>query len=163
VVLDFGPLASVRFRPIADISRLGDAASVSAHPKTSTLAFYVAFALWFTAMSYSGPGFYAWQLAPIVQDVLGLAMFGVFFVVAVLVVRRSLRRATFPWLDIAVVAGAIVGFEVVWRFCRTLAWDAFKLASLGLDISTPLIFLLGLIAVSAELGLFRSKSHQAAM
>lgn len=134
---------------------------MSVRPKSSTLAFYVAFALWFTAMSYSGPGFYAWQLAAIVQDILGLAMFGLFFVVAALVVRRSLKLTTFPWLDITVVAGAIVASELVWRFYRTLAWDAFKLASFGLDIATPLIVVLGLIAVNSELGLFRSKSHQA--
>ena len=155
--------ARVRFRPIADISRLGDAASVSARPNASTLAFYLAFAVWFTATRYSGPGFYAWQLAPVVQDALGVAMFGVFFVVTVLVVRRSIRTVTFPWLDVAVVAGAIVGFDLLWRFCRSLAWDAFKLTSFVLDVATPLIVVLGLMALSAELGRPRRKPHQAAM
>ena len=136
---------------------------MSRRPKASTLAFYVAFALWFTAMSYSGPSFYAWKLAPIVQDVLGLAIFGLFVIVAALVLRRSFRAAAFPWLDITVVAGALVGSELVWRFCRSLAWDAFKFASLALDIAAPLIVVLGLMAASAELGLLRSKSHQAAM
>lgn len=155
-------MPNVRFPHVADISRLVDVASVSSRPKVFTLAFYIAIALWFTATRYSGPGFYAWQVASVVQDVLGVAIFGVLLVVVALVVRRSIRVAIFPWVDLAVLAGAIIGFDLVWRLCRSLAWDAFKLTSIVLDIATPLIVALGLIAVSAELRLLRPKSQQAA-
>ncbi|KHL24222.1 hypothetical protein PK98_14640 [Croceibacterium mercuriale] len=131
---------------------MDDAALVSSRPEPSTVAFYVAFALWLTATGYGGSGFYAGQLAPVVQDVLSLALFAGFLIVVALVIRRSLRAAAFPWLDIAVVAGAFVGFELVWRYCRPLAWDAFKFASLSLDMAAPLVVALGLKAASAELG-----------
>lgn len=99
------------------------------------------------------PDFYAWHLTPIVQDVLFVAMVGVLFVVAAIAVRRSVRTATVPWLDIVVLVWAIIAFDLLWRFCRALAWDAFELASLVLDVATPIIIVMGSMAVSAELAL----------
>jgi hypothetical protein len=116
-----------------------------------TIMFYVAFALWFTATRYSSPGFYDWLLAPIVGDVLRLCTFALFFIVAILAVRRATRAASFPWLDGYIAGGAIVGFDLFWRFFLSpLARDAFKLASISLDIGTPLIAALGVGAMIAE-------------
>jgi hypothetical protein len=118
--------------------------------------------LWFTVLRYHGLGFYAWQFAPLVKDVLGFATFGAFVVVAALRVRRFIRTATFPWVDIALVGGAILGLDLLWRFCRSMAWDTFKLTSLGLDIATPLIVLLGLLSLKGELAQQWPKPRQAA-
>lgn len=144
--------ASGSFPPIADMSRLPDAAPMSARAKPFTIAFYVAFALWFTATSYSSPGFYGWLLAPIVGNILGFSLIALFLVVVVLAGRRAVREASFPWLDLAVVGCAIIGFDLFWRFYLSpLAWDAFKLTSIAVDVATPLIAALGLAAVVYEL------------
>jgi hypothetical protein len=125
---------------------------MSARAKPFTVAFYIAFALWFTATRYNSPNFYDWAFAPIVGNVLGLCTVALFFVIVGLAVRRAVRAASFPWLDVAVVGAAIIGFDLFWRFYLSpLAWDAFKLTSIALDIATPLIAALGLAAVVSEL------------
>lgn len=125
---------------------------MSARAKPFTIAFYIAFALWFTATRYSSPGFYGWLLAPIAGNVLGLSTTALFFAVVVLAARRAVREASFPWLDVAVVGCAIIGFDLFWRYYLSpLAWDAFKLTSIAIDIATPLIAALGLAAVVSEL------------
>lgn len=120
--------------------------------KPITIAFYIAFALWFTATRYGSPGFYGWLLAPVVVTVLMLGTFALFFMVVVLAARRGVKAASVPWLDAAVIACAIVGFDLFWRFYLSpFAWDAFKLTSIVLDIATPAIVALGLAAVVSEL------------
>ncbi len=120
--------------------------------KPLTVAFYIVFALWFTATRYSSPGFYGWVLAPVVATVLMLVPIALFLMVVVLAARRGGKAASFPWLDAVVIACAIIGFDLFWRFYLSpFAWDAFKLTSIVLDIATPVIVALGLAAVVSEL------------
>lgn len=117
-----------------------------------TIAFYVAFALWFTATGYSSPAFYGWLLAPVAGTVLMFSTVTLFLMVVVLVARQGAKTASFPWLDAAVVACAIVGFDLFWRFYLSpFAGNAFKLTSIVLDIATPAIAVLGLAAVVSRL------------
>lgn len=140
------------YRPIADIGGLADAARMTKRTKPLTVAFYIAFALWFTATRYSSPGFYGWLLAPVVGNVLMFGTIALFFMVVVLAVRRGVKATSFPWLDAAIIACAIIGFDLFWRFYLSpFAWDAFKLASIVLDMATPIIVALGLVAVVGEL------------
>jgi hypothetical protein len=121
---------------------------MDARPNTLTIAFYVTFALWFTATRYGPPGIYSWVLAPSVVSVLSLGPIVLFSIVAILAARRAVRAASFPWLDVAVVAGGIVGSDLFWRlYLSPHAWDAFKLTSIAFDIATPLIVALGVAAV----------------
>ncbi|MCJ8159940.1 hypothetical protein, partial [Sphingomonas sp. LaA6.9] len=138
--------------PVADTGGMADAARMSMRSKPLTVAFYIAFALWFTAIRYSSPGFYGWLLAPVVGTVLTLGTIALFFMVVVLAARRGVRAASFPWLNAAVIACAIIGFDLFWRFYLSpFAWDAFKLTSILLDMATPIIAALGLAAVVGEL------------
>lgn len=126
---------------------------MSMRSKPLTVAFYVAFALWFTAIRYSSPSFYGWLLAPVVGKVLALGTIALFFIVVVLAAWRGVKVASFPWVEAAVIGCAIIGFDLFWRFYLSpFAWDAFKLTSIVLDIATPLLATLGLFAVSGELG-----------
>ena len=119
--------------------------------KPLTVAFYVAFALWFTGTRYNLPGFYDWLLAPVVGTGLMLGTIALFVMVVVLAVRRGLKVALFPWLDAVVIAGAMIGFDLFWRFYLSpFAWDAFKFTSMVLDIATPIILVLGVAAVLSE-------------
>ena len=124
---------------------------MSARPKPFTVAFYVAFALWFTATRYSGPSFYSWLVAPVVETALGLGTVALFLITLIVAARRAVRTRSFPWLDLAVIGCAILGFDLFWRFYLSpLAWDAFKLTSIAIDIATPLIAALGLAAVVSK-------------
>jgi hypothetical protein len=49
---------------------------LSIRAKPLTIAFYVVFALWFTATRYSSPAFYGWLLAPAVVNILALGTVG---------------------------------------------------------------------------------------
>ena len=125
---------------------------MNARASTLTIAFYVAFSLWFTATRYSSPWFYGWVLAPSVGPLLGLGTIAIFFIVVVLAARRAVAAASFPWLDVAVVGGGIVGADLFWRFYlspHTL--DVFKLKSIAFDLATPLIAAFGLAAIVSEL------------
>lgn len=107
----------------------------------------MAFALWFTATRYSPPSFYSWLLSPAVTAALAFTTVALFLAVLVLVGWRALKARSFPWLDAAVVLSAVVGFDLLWRFFLSpLAWNAFKLTSIALDIATPLIVVLGIVA-----------------
>jgi hypothetical protein len=57
-----------------------------------TLAFYVAFALWFTATRYSPPSFYG----PMLTSLLGLATMATLVAVAVQVGLRAMQAVSFP-------------------------------------------------------------------
>ena len=82
---------------------------------------------------------------------MGNGIIALFFIVVVIAARRAVRAASFPWLEVAVVVCAIVGFDLFWRFYLSrFAWDAFKLTSIALDIAAPLIMALGLAAVIGE-------------
>lgn len=123
--------------------------SIRATPITVT--FYVAFALWGTATSYSSPSFYSWLLAPAAGTSLTLSVVGLFASVVILVARRGVRTAAFPWLDAALIAGAHLAFDLFWRFYLSpLAWNAFKLTSMVLDMATPIIVALGVAAVVSD-------------
>ena len=137
--------------PIADISGLADTARMSMRPKVLTIAFYILFALWFTASRYSTPGFYDWLLTPAIGTMLMSGSIAMFFMVIVLAARRGVKEASVPWLDAAVIACAIIGFDLLWRFYLSpFAWDAYKLTSIVLDMATPVIVAMGLAAVVSE-------------
>lgn len=124
---------------------------MSIRPKPLTLAFYIAFSLWVTATRYSGSSFYSWLVSPVVESALGLGTLALFLIAVILAARRAISTHSIPWLDIAVVGGAIVGFDLFWRFYLSpLAWDAFKLTSIAIDGASPLILALGLAAVVSE-------------
>jgi len=125
---------------------------MTAHAKTLTIAFYVAFALWFTATRYGPPGLYGRFLAPTVVNILYFCPILLFFIIAALAVRRAVRAASFPRLEVAAAGCAIVGSELFWRFYLSPhAWDAFKLTSIAFDLATPVIAALGLAVVVREL------------
>lgn len=139
--------SNVCFPPIADISGLNDVARMSGN-KSFVISFYVAFALWFTATRYSPPSFYSSFLSPAVTAALTFTTVALFLAVLVLVGWGALKARSFPWLDAAVAVGAVVGFDLFWRFFLSpLAWDAFKLTSIALGIATPLIVVLGVVAM----------------
>ncbi|MFN3819089.1 MAG: hypothetical protein ACK4R0_08855 [Blastomonas sp.] len=125
-----------------------------------TIAFYAAFALWFTAMSYSRPGFYSWLIHPFAQDALGLLLWGIFAAVVVAVAHRSIIAASMPWLDLVAFGCAVVVFELVWRlYLSPDIWDAFKVISVVVDAATPII---GAIGVAALVGEWRRGRRHAA-
>jgi hypothetical protein len=125
---------------------------MSTRTKPLTTAFYIAFALWFTASRYSSPGFYGWLLAPMVGTVLMLGTIALFLIAVVLGARRGIKMGSIPWVDAAAIAVPIIGFDLLWRFYLSrFAWDAFKLTSIALDIATPIIVALGLAVVVCEL------------
>lgn len=139
------------YLPIADIRNLANGVNMLARPRPTTVAFYIAFALWFTATRYSGPGFYSWLVAPIVQDALGVVTFGLFCVIAILAARRALKAACFPWTDAVALGGSFVAFDLFWRlWLSSQAWDAFKLTSGIVDATTPIIAGLGIAAIIGE-------------
>ena len=116
------------------------------------IAFYVAFALWFTATRYSSPGFYNWVFARSVGDILSVSTIMLFFMVVALAAWRAVEAASFPWLDVAVVGGSVVGSDLFWRYYPSPhAWDAFKLTSIVFDIATPLIAAMGMAVLVSEL------------
>lgn len=138
--------------PIAVIRDLTDAARMSARKTPVTLAFYVGFALWFTGTRYSSPSFYGWLLSPIVGDALELGTVALFLMVIVIVGRRAIRAASFPWLDVAVSGGAIAASDLFWRFYLSRdAGEAQKLTSIAVDVASPALAALGLAALLVEL------------
>lgn len=131
--------------------------------KPLTIAFYIAFALWFTATRYSSPWYYSWLFSPVVGTVLMQAAITLFFMVVVLAMRRGVKTASFPWLDAAVIACAIIGLDLFWRFyLSSFAWDSFKLTSIVLDMATPIILALGMTAVVGEFRQLRASAHRTA-
>jgi hypothetical protein len=124
---------------------------MNARAKPLTIAFYVAFALWFTATRYSGSGFYGWLAGRFLQDAVSLLVWGIFFALIVVVARRSLRVASFPWADLVVVASGVAALDLFWRlYLSRHAWGAFKLTSVVVDAATPIIGLLGIAALVGE-------------
>ena len=116
------------------------------------IAFYVVFAMWFTAIRYSSPSFYGWLLVPVVGYILAVGTIALFFTVVILAAWRGVRTSTFPRLDAAVVGCAIVCFDLVWRFYLSqFAWDGFKQISIALDMATPAIAILGMFVVGSKL------------
>lgn len=117
-----------------------------------TIAFYVTFTLWFTAISYSTPSFYSVLVSPVIGKMLVVGNLALFCTVVLLAAWRGFKTSTFPSLDITVVGCTILGFDLVWRFYLSQsAWDAFKLISIALDLATPAIAMLGIFVVSNEL------------
>jgi len=124
------------------------------HIRATPLAitFYVAFALWFTAMRYGSLSFYSWLLTPFVDEGLVFCTVALFLAVVILVAWRGFKTSAFPRVDAVVAGSVIVCFDLVWRFnIGQFAWDAFKLISLALDIATPAIAILGMFVVGSEL------------
>ena len=120
------------------------------HSRASPLAitFYVAFALWFTAMRYGSPSFYGWLLTPFVSEVLVFCTVALFLAVVILIAWRGFKASAFPRADAVVAGSAIVCFDLVWRFnVGQFAGDTFKLISIALDIATPAIAILGIFVV----------------
>ena len=116
-----------------------------------TITFYLAFALWFTVMGYSGPGFYGWLIHPLAQFVLGIVLCSIFFAVVVAVARRSLSLASIPWPDLAIFGGALVAFDLFWRlYLSPHAWDAFKVTAAVVDAAAPIIAAIGVAALVIE-------------
>jgi hypothetical protein len=137
---------------IAVTIQLSDIALVSARRNSLTIAFNVAFALWFTAMSYSGSGFYGSLINSTAQDVLGLTLWSIFAAVVIAVARRSMRMATIPWLDLAIFGLSLLASDMFWRlYLSPHAWDAFKFVSVLVDASTPIIGAIGFAALVGEL------------
>lgn len=117
-----------------------------------TVIFFVAFALWFTATRYSSPSFYTAMFAPVVGNVLELAPPALFVAVLVIVVTRAVKTASFPLIDFAVAGCALVGFDLFWRYGMSrFGWEVPKLASLILDIASPIIVALGFAAFVVEM------------
>ena len=120
-------------------------------PSALTIAFYLAFAPWFTEERYTGGGIYAglfgWHFGVIAANLLRVAIVVTLLSVAALVVRRSIRSGKLPLLDASILGVAIIGADLFWRFYLSpYAWDAFKLASVVIDLASPLIVVLGVFA-----------------
>lgn len=125
---------------------------MKARTNVLTIAFYVAFALWFTATRYGSPSFYDWVFTPVVGYILGVCTVVVFFMVVALAAWRAVEAASMPWLDVAVVGGVLVGSDLFWRYYLSAhTWDAFKLTSIVFDSATPLIAALGMAVLVSEL------------
>jgi hypothetical protein len=124
---------------------------MSVRPLPITIAFYVAFAMVFTATRYSGPGFYGSLFGQFFQGALGLLLLGIVCAVLIGVGRRSLRTKSFPLVDLVWLGGAVLVLDLFWRlYLSPHAWDAFKLTSVVLDAAQPLVGVLGLISLVAE-------------
>jgi hypothetical protein len=116
-----------------------------------TIAFYVVFALWFTAISYSFPSFYDWLLAPVVGRILVYGTIALFCTVVVFAAWRGFRISTWPRLDFTVLGCAVLGFDLVWRFyISQFSLESVKLISIAFDVATPAIAILGMFVVSSE-------------
>lgn len=128
---------------------------MTVQPRNVTIIFYFTFALWFTAMRYSGgPWFYAWLFVSIIQEALTFANYSLFCIIITFVVHRAIRTKRFPWTDAAILGSTFIGFDLFWRFYLSpKAWDAFKLTSLYLDEASPMIVCLGITALITELRL----------
>lgn len=127
------------------------------HIRATPLAitFYVAFALWFTAMRYGSPSFYGSLLIPFIDEVLVFCTVALFLAVVILVAWRGFKTSAFPRVDAVVAGCAIACFDLVWRFnMGQFDWDTFKLISIALDIATPVIAILGMFVVGSELKRF---------
>lgn len=125
---------------------------MKARPQALTVVFYLAFAVWFTAIRYGSPSFYSWLLAPVAQTILNVGMFGLFCLSVILAVTRGLGTHSIPWIDAAITGCALVGLDLFWRlYLSRLAWEAIKLTSMALDIATPLVACLGVAALTIEL------------
>ena len=143
---------------IADVQRLVHVMPMHLRKPPLAIAFYVVFALWFTALRYSSSSFYSWLLAPIAGKILAFGTIAIFFTIVILATWREVRAASFPWVDAATIGCAIVGFDLLWRFYLShIAWSAFKLSSIVLDVATPVIAILGMFAVGSELRRFGRK------
>lgn len=128
---------------------MADNTPMSVNAKPLTIAFYVAFALWFTAMSYSGLGFYRWFIHPLVEGLFGLILWAILIAVLVAVVRRSVFLASLPWSELVTFSSAFAVFNLLWRLSPH-SWDAFKITSLVVDIATPIIGAIGVAALVGE-------------
>ena len=124
-------------------------------PSALTIAFYLAFAPWFTEERYTGGGIYAGLFGMIfaglfgmiVANLLKLVVVASFLLIIALVVRRSIRAGSLPWRDASIFSLAIIGTDLFWRFYLSpYAWDAYKLASVVIDLASPLIVVLGVFA-----------------
>lgn len=118
---------------------------------TLRIAFYIAFALWFTATRYSEPGIYAALLGPMVGAAISLALVSLFGIVVVVIARGAVRKHSFPWIDLISFVCSIVSFELVWRFVLSRTADLFKITSLPLDIATPFIAAVGIAVLVSDI------------
>ena len=119
-------------------------------PTALATVFFIAFAAWATSASYQGPGFYGWVLGQTAQSALMLVTFGTFLAVAFVALLRALRHNVFPWGDGLVAGGALVCAELLWRFWISRGPADLKLIGAILDVATPLIVVLGILAFVAE-------------
>ena len=78
-------------------------------PHALTIAFYLASALWFTAIRYGSQSFYGWLIAPVVQTMLGIGILGLFCAAMLLAGWRGLRTHSIPWVDAAIAGCSLVG------------------------------------------------------
>jgi hypothetical protein len=116
-------------------------------PSALTIAFYLVFALWFTEERYTGVDIYGWHFGAIAANLLRVAIVVTLLSVAALVVRRSIRSGKLLLLDASILGVAIIGADLFWRFYLSpYAWYAFKLASVVIDLASPLIVVLGVFA-----------------
>ncbi|MEN7536349.1 hypothetical protein [Aurantiacibacter flavus] len=133
------------------MSKLADTILMSGRTKPLTIAFYLAFAVWFIAMIYVGTGLYRWLIHPYAQIVFNGALWVTFIAIVVAVARRSLRLASIPWIDLVVFGCALVALDLFWRFYLSLhAWDAYKITSVMADAAAPIICGIGIVAFVGE-------------
>jgi hypothetical protein len=143
----------VRFRPFADIADWCKTRPMvlNRQPSIVTLLFFVVFAAWFVADRYAPVGFYRLNVAGAVELALALLVLSSFAAVISASLIRSWRARAVEWMTLGAAAVLLVSAELAWRFIvAPLPMNGFKVAAIVMDMGTPIVALLGLIAAIAE-------------
>lgn len=115
------------------------------------VAFLVWFALWFVAGRYIGFGFYRFEVSEGVRVDFGLTtLLAVLALVLMPFVRPEPQQST-RWSYLLLCLVLLIIVELAWRLVVSeLHWEIGKVLSIALDISTPALLALGVIAAATE-------------
>jgi len=120
-------------------------------PSTATLLFLAAVSAWFVANRYVDLGFYRLGAGQGVEVGLNLLILGNLLLVTGASVVRSWQSKSLEWPTIVVGLILLLLFDVAWRLLiAPLPLNAFKLAALVMDLATPLVAVLGIVAAIGE-------------
>lgn len=121
-----------------------------AHLSPFAVGFFVWFALWFVAGRYVSVDFYRLTLGEAAQ--IGLELFTPLVALALMIVpfMRARAKRSSRWSNAILCIGLLAIVEVVWRMTNALPWDFAKGLGIILDVATPALLALGMVAVVAE-------------
>jgi len=120
-------------------------------PPTATLLFLAAVSAWFVADRYVDLGFYRLGGGEGVEVGLNLLILVTLVLVTGASVVRSWQSKSVEWPTILAGLVLLLLSEVAWRlFIAPLPLNGFKLVAVVMDLATPLVALLGIVAAIGE-------------